>query len=148
MPDATGAPGPGPAHPTKTQLIELLAHVLSAHVADFTAAAAASDLTASQAKTLGVLRRSPASMRSLATSLACDASNITGIVDRLEKRALVRREVNPEDRRIKNVVLTEEGERTIDTVRETMHRTQQALDKLSGEERTELYRLLGTVFPE
>ncbi|MGW1891133.1 MarR family winged helix-turn-helix transcriptional regulator [Streptomyces sp. NPDC002004] len=148
MPPAAPDSAPALVPPTKRQLIELLAHTLSAHYADFTTAATAAGLTASQAKTLSVLRRCPASMRSLATTLACDASNITGIVDRLEKRELVRREVSPTDRRVKNVVLTDEGERAIDDIRETMHSTHNALDKLSDEERTELFRLLSLVFPE
>ena len=98
-----------PSTPSKAQLMELLAHSVSTHYADFTAAAADTGLTSSQAKTLAVLRRAPASMRSLATTLACDASNMTGIIDRLEKRDLVRREVSATDRRVKNVALTEVG---------------------------------------
>lgn len=136
-----------PVPPSKTQLIELLAHSLRTHYADFTAAATEAGLTASQAKTLTVLRSSPASMRALASTLACDASNMTGIIDRLEKRRLVRREVSPTDRRVKNVALTEEGEQVIDGIRATMHHTQSALDKLSDDERTELYRLLSMIFP-
>src|SRR5689334_19035262 len=83
-----------PLIPSKAQLMELPAHSVSTHYADFTAAAADTGLASSQAKTLAVLRRAPASMRSLAHTLACDASNMTGIIDRLEKRDLVRREVS------------------------------------------------------
>jgi DNA-binding MarR family transcriptional regulator len=136
-----------PSTPSKEQLMELLAHSVSTHYADFTSAAADLSLTASQAKTLSVLRRAPASMRSLAHTLACDASNMTGIIDRLEKRDLVHREVSSTDRRVKNVALTETGEKAIDTIRERMEQTQTGLDKLSEEERTELFRLLTVVFP-
>ncbi|MFE3494724.1 MarR family winged helix-turn-helix transcriptional regulator [Streptomyces sp. NPDC059175] len=134
--------------PDKRQLLELLAHSLSAHFADFSAAAASAGLTAMQAKTLTVLRRAPASMRSLADSLTCDASNVTGIIDRLEKRDLVRREVSPTDRRVKILVLTDEGEKAIDMIRERMEQVQTGLDKLSDKERSELFRLLTTVFPQ
>ncbi|WP_030896264.1 MarR family winged helix-turn-helix transcriptional regulator [Streptomyces sp. NRRL S-481] len=133
--------------PSKAQLMELLAHSVTTHYADFTTAAADMGLTSSQAKTLTVLRRAPASMRSLAHTLACDASNMTGIIDRLEKRDLVRREVSPTDRRVKNVALTEVGQKAIDTIRERMEQTQTGLDQLSGEERAELFRLLTVVFP-
>lgn len=133
--------------PSKAQLMELLAHSVSTHYADFTVAAADTGLTSSQAKTLTVLRRAPASMRSLANTLACDASNMTGIIDRLEKRDLVRREVSATDRRVKNVALTEVGEKMIDTIRERMEQTQTGLDNLSDEERAELFRLLTVVFP-
>ncbi|WP_030231002.1 MarR family winged helix-turn-helix transcriptional regulator [Streptomyces sp. NRRL S-455] len=133
--------------PSKAQLMELLAHSVTTHYADFTTAAADMGLTSSQAKTLTVLRRAPASMRSLAHTLACDASNMTGIIDRLEKRDLVRREVSPTDRRVKNVALTEVGQKAIDTIRGRMEQTQTGLDQLSGEERAELFRLLTVVFP-
>jgi DNA-binding MarR family transcriptional regulator len=50
-------------------------------------------------------------MGNLAEALHCDSSNVTGIVDRLEERGLVRRESAAGDRRVKLVVLTDEGER-------------------------------------
>ena len=53
----------------------------------------------------------PVPMGSLAEALHCDSSNVTGIVDRLEQRGLVRREPAPGDRRVKLLVLTDEGER-------------------------------------
>jgi DNA-binding MarR family transcriptional regulator len=53
----------------------------------------------------------PMPMRDLAGVLHCDSSNVTGIVDRLEERGLVRREAAPGDRRVKMVAVTEEGER-------------------------------------
>ncbi|WP_225987014.1 MarR family winged helix-turn-helix transcriptional regulator [Streptomyces spectabilis] len=128
------------------QLMELLSVSLGAYYGDFTAAAARENLTASQGKTLSVLRRGPAAMRVLAGTLACDASNMTGIVDRLEKRDLVRREPSPGDRRVKNVVLTAEGERVIDAIRANMGTTLAGLDTLDDEERTALHDLLSRVF--
>jgi DNA-binding MarR family transcriptional regulator len=53
----------------------------------------------------------PLPMSSLAGALHCDNSNVTGIVDRLEERGLVRRQADPGDRRVKMVAVTEEGER-------------------------------------
>jgi DNA-binding MarR family transcriptional regulator len=93
-----------------------------------------------------VLRREPAAMRSLATTLACDASNMTGIIDRLEKRALVRREASPTDRRVKIVVITDEGARAVDAVRTRMRTTQTGLEALSAEDRGTLFDLLERVF--
>ena len=52
---------------------------------------------------------SPLSMRTVATRLCCDASNVTGIVDRLEERGLVARQASPKDRRLKMLVVTESG---------------------------------------
>ena len=50
-------------------------------------------------------------MSSLAGLLFCDASNVTGIVDRLEARGLIERRPSPQDRRVKLLVLTDEGVR-------------------------------------
>ncbi|TQJ92717.1 MarR family winged helix-turn-helix transcriptional regulator [Streptomyces sp. SLBN-31] len=128
------------------QLMELLSVSLGAYYGDFTVAAASENLTASQGKTLNVLRRGPASMSVLAITLTCDASNMTGIIDRLEKRGLVRREPSSSDRRVKNVVLTAEGERVIDVIRGKMHNTIAGLDRLSQQERDTLYGLLQRTF--
>lgn len=56
-------------------------------------------------------------MRELAERLACEPSNVTGIVDGLERRGLVTRRPDPADRRVKRVVLTEEGERRREELR-------------------------------
>lgn len=131
---------------TPAQLMELLSVSLAAYYGDFTVAAASENLTASQGKTLNVLRRGPASMSTLATTLTCDASNMTGIIDRLEKRDLVRREPSPSDRRVKNVLLTAEGEQVIDVIRGKMHNTLAGLDRLSEQEQDTLYALLERAF--
>ena len=48
-------------------------------------------------------------MSSLAGSLFCDASNVTGIVDRLEDRGLIERRPAAHDRRAKLLAVTQEG---------------------------------------
>jgi len=48
-------------------------------------------------------------MKELARRMRCDPSFVTAVADSLEKRGLARREPNPADRRIKNLVLTAEG---------------------------------------
>src|SRR5580765_7092686 len=53
----------------------------------------------------------PLPMGRLANTLACDASNVTGLVDRLETRGLVRRQASRHDRRVKVIELTPEGAR-------------------------------------
>jgi|SRR5215211_25188 len=50
-------------------------------------------------------------MSSLADALLCDASNVTGIVDRLEARGLIERRAAAHDRRVKLLALTDEGVR-------------------------------------
>ncbi len=48
-------------------------------------------------------------MSDLAQSLACDASNITGLVDKLEERGVLERKPAPHDRRVKLIALTAKG---------------------------------------
>ena len=50
-------------------------------------------------------------MSALAGSLFCDASNVTGIVDRLEDRDLIERRPSAHDRRVKMLAVTDEGAR-------------------------------------
>ncbi len=50
-------------------------------------------------------------MKKLAGQLFCDASNATGIVDRLESRGYVERRPHENDRRVKCVALTAAGRR-------------------------------------
>ncbi|MFI1717608.1 MarR family winged helix-turn-helix transcriptional regulator [Streptomyces sp. NPDC053513] len=128
------------------RLMELLSVSLGVYYGDFTVAAASENLTASQGKALTVLRRGPAAMRALAETMACDASNMTGIIDRLEQRGLVRREADAADRRVKNVILTAEGERVTDAIRAKMHTTREGLESLDDEDRDALHTLLERVF--
>ena len=92
---------------------------------EFNAAAAALDLPPAQAMAL-VNLRSPAPMRDLAALLRCDASNVTGIVDGLERRGLITRQPDPADRRVKHLILTAEGERRREQLR--VHNHERARD--------------------
>ncbi|MDX6552835.1 MAG: hypothetical protein QOH74_1323 [Gaiellales bacterium] len=72
--------------------------------------AAQYDLSPMQAHVLRLLEPgAPLPMRTLARKLGCDASNITGIVDRLEERGLLVRAVSAVDRRVKMLVMTDTG---------------------------------------
>ena len=52
----------------------------------------------------------PRPMSALAGAMRCDASNITGIADRLEAAGLVERRPAEHDRRVKTLVLTDRGQ--------------------------------------
>ena len=70
-------------------------------------------LTPGDLRALSALdRETPHPMRALARAWACDASNVTWMVDRLERRGLVERRMLPTDRRVKTVVLTPLGAST------------------------------------
>ena len=69
-------------------------------------------LSSSQAHALILLDPdSPVAMSRLARHLHCDASNVTGIVDRLEEHGLAERRPDERDRRVKIVGLTTKGRR-------------------------------------
>jgi DNA-binding MarR family transcriptional regulator len=53
----------------------------------------------------------PLPMGRLAQTLACHASNVTGLIDRLEARGLVARRLSAGDRRVKVLELTADGAR-------------------------------------
>lgn len=71
------------------------------------------DCTIPQFDVLAQIRRSENGLTfsALSEKLLVTAGNLTGIVDRLEKRGLARREVNPKDRRQTFIKLTPEGEK-------------------------------------
>jgi MarR family transcriptional regulator, lower aerobic nicotinate degradation pathway regulator len=78
--------------------------------------AAARDLSMIQARLLGVLRDREPTMQELARLLGLDKSSVTGLVDRAEKRGLVRRTPSPDDRRAVHVRLSASGRRLVTDV--------------------------------
>jgi DNA-binding MarR family transcriptional regulator len=114
-----GAMGGGPSaagvgeavSPTALQSEELIAvlGLLFNHVkAHIERVVAPYDLPPPCAKALHLIDGSM-SMKELGNRLACDGSFVTSIADTLEGHDLARREIDGEDRRIKNLVLTEKG---------------------------------------
>src|SRR5579871_3647249 len=86
------------------RLLFLLVQTLKTH---FAGIAAAYDLSPVQARVLLELQPGMAlPMSALADVLSCDASNVTGIVDRLEGRGLVERHGTEGDRRVKALATT------------------------------------------
>jgi DNA-binding MarR family transcriptional regulator len=81
------------------------------------------------------------SMGTAAEALGCDASNLTGIVDRLEKRGLVERRTVATDRRVKELVLTEAGRGVLGQLEELVTAAP-GLSDLGGEEQDALIGLL------
>src|SRR5689334_6075216 len=97
-----------PDAPTQAELHDLVGTFVAGYVRELGTTANRYGLTAAQTRALALLTR-PLSMRTLAERLYCDASNVTGIVDRLETRGLVERRPDERDRRIKNVATTDAG---------------------------------------
>jgi DNA-binding MarR family transcriptional regulator len=72
--------------------------------------AAEFDLSPPQAKLLQMMEPGTGMpMSGAAEKLACDASNVTGITDRLEARGLIERRAADRDRRVKMLHLTPAG---------------------------------------
>ncbi|MGH9143340.1 MAG: MarR family winged helix-turn-helix transcriptional regulator, partial [Vicinamibacterales bacterium] len=84
----------------------------------------------------------PMPMGRLAENLACDASNVTGLVDRLESRGLVRRRPSEADRRVKVLDLTARGTRLRGLFVERMAAPPASLRRLSAGEQRTLVRIL------
>ena len=73
------------------------------------------DLTPAQGQALKVLDPArPVPMSTLAEALFCDASNVTGIVDKLETRGFIARQGSDHDRRVKQLAVTERGRKIRD----------------------------------
>ena len=81
-------------------------------------------------------------MGRLAQTLACHASNITGLVDRLEARGLVRRRPAIDDRRVKVLELTPDGSRLRAQMLKRMTTSASPLAKLSPQQQRALVRIL------
>ena len=110
----------------------------------FLIAASELDLHPAQAGALLHLA-SPLSMNELAAVLACDNSNVTGLVDRLQARGLVVRQANPDDRRVKRIVLTAAGTDLRGQLLDRVSRPPAGFERLSLAEQRQLRRLLRRV---
>ncbi len=99
-------------------------------------------LTAPMAVTLRQLHQGPRSQRQLAASLGYDPSNITGLADKLEERGLVERHVDPDDRRVKKLVLSPSGRALLEVMRVRMHDGHPLTTNLTKAEQEQLMHLL------
>jgi len=111
--------------------------------ADLPTLAAEFELSPAQCHILHLIEPDrPIPMGKIADALACDASNVTGLVDRLESRGLIRRQPSADDRRVKVLELTAAGARLRSIVLERMTRPPDALQRLSADEQKALVKLL------
>jgi DNA-binding MarR family transcriptional regulator len=81
--------------------------------------------------------------RTLARSIGLDTSTIAGVIDRLESRGLLIRNASVEDRRVRQLTLTDAARQLLIEIAPSMLKAQQLiLDPLSKEEQAEFTRLL------
>lgn len=126
---------------TSREVAELVFGLMGRMRAHFEEQIADLELTPPQAMALKQLEE-PVAMRELAGLLRCDASNITGIVDRLEERELVERRVDPADRRVKHLVLTAAGRRLRRQLQDRLYGQVPGVSNLTPSERRALCDLL------
>ena len=131
------------AKPTECEAWQLLVRLFFTQRASLPPLAADLELSPAQCHVLHLIEPDrPVPMGQLASTLACDASNVTGLVDRLESRGLLRRRPSAEDRRVKVLVLTRTGCRLRALLIERMTAPPAALERLSLREQRELVRIL------
>jgi MarR family transcriptional regulator, organic hydroperoxide resistance regulator len=131
------------SNPQACEAWRLLVRLFFSQRAGLPTLASEFDLSPAQCHVLHLIEPGhPIPMGRLAEALACDASNVTGLVDRLESRGFIRRQPSEEDRRIKVLVLTRAGVRLRATMLERMTTPPDSLDRLSTAEQRELVKIL------
>jgi DNA-binding MarR family transcriptional regulator len=84
----------------------------------------------------------PKPMGELAKQLSCDNSNVTWITDRLEERGLVTRTQAEHDRRVRLLVLTEDGHKLRQEISERLAEPPPAIAGLSRNDQRALRDIL------
>lgn len=128
----------------KDQPAFLLAQI-GAHAASrFAERLATLHLSPPDAGILRLLRMAPGiSQQELSTKLQIHPSRLVAILDNLEKRKLVERKPNPQDRRLYSLHLTKDGSEILERIGKVAREHQEALlSILSVDERGKLTELL------
>ena len=132
-----------PTGPNACAAWQLLVRFFFAQRAHLPTLAAELDLSSAQCHVLHLIEPGrPLPMARLAETLACDASNVTGLVDRLESRGLVLRRPSDLDRRVKVLVLTPAGSRLRTQLLDRISTPPGTLERLSVREQRTLVRIL------
>jgi DNA-binding MarR family transcriptional regulator len=107
------------------------------------------DLTPMQGHAIRTLDpERPLAMSVLAQELVCDASNVTGIIDKLESRGLIERQGAEGDRRIKMLVVTDKGRLLRDQLWARTMEAPRAVTALPEETRRRLAEALRSIVDE
>lgn len=93
-----------------------------------------------------LLEHEPCEQKQIATGCSLDSASVTGILGRMEKRGLVKRENMNGNRRSLYVSMTDEGRRLSKVVEDTFLSVDSAAIKgMSEDEVSEFMRLLGII---
>lgn len=89
------------------------------------------------------------SMQELSRQMSCDASNMTGLIDRLGAQQLIDRTTDPSDRRVKVIKLSQKG---IDCKREVLEALRQSeavdMQRLTSQEKKEFITIVQKITSE
>jgi DNA-binding MarR family transcriptional regulator len=128
----------------KDQPAFLLAQVGAYAATQFAERLAALQLSPPDTGILRLLRIAPGiSQQELSARLQIHPSRLVAILDNLEKRTLVERKPNPQDRRLYSLHLTKDGGEILEQIGKVAREHQDALlSTLNGDERAKLAELL------
>jgi DNA-binding MarR family transcriptional regulator len=93
-----------------------------------------------------LLHGGPTRMRDMAQHMACDASYITAVADRLEELGFAERRPAADDRRVKELALTKKGEKVAARLNAVFTDPPESLRTLSPADRAHLSRLSKLLF--
>jgi DNA-binding MarR family transcriptional regulator len=104
------------------------------------------DLSLTQLRVLGILRDRRVRVTDLAAYLGLDKSTLSGLIDRAERRGLLARGKNPDDRRVVEVSMTPAGMELFERLEaEGRVALEPATGRLDPKQQAELARLLELV---
>jgi DNA-binding MarR family transcriptional regulator len=104
-------------------------------------------LTRMQVAAIYSIMHGEETMGQLANAMYCDASNVTGIVDRLVAQDLIRREESKTDRRAKILRLTPKGQSFIDAYMDQLP-NYFGCNKISADENKQLHGIVTKLLAE
>jgi len=148
-PAAFVPPPLGAAHPLEDDCWQAMIEFALSRRAWWIDICAEFDLTPMQGHTLKSLDPDcPVAMSVLADQLICDASNVTGIVDKLESRGLIVRQSSESDRRIKMLAVTPKGRELRERLNQRLLVAPAALASTPADFRRQLTALLRAIVAE
>jgi DNA-binding MarR family transcriptional regulator len=102
------------------------------------------NLTVSEFKALRLLKKDQfVSVGELAKRMVLSNSRLTRIIDGLVNKGIIRRDINPEDRRVMEIILTLEGTKLTDSVNEKYFQSQ--FDIIENIPKDKLVQLLSSL---
>ncbi len=125
------------------EVLDLTMALMRSMQRHFTLRVEASGVPAPEVMALWRLREEgPMPMRGMASCMGIDPSQVTLLVDRLERRGYAERRPHPDDRRVKLVALTPQGESFLAELWGRMHEDAPALRSLGRSDLLALRRVL------